>query len=83
VLYVGTFSKTMFPSLRLGFLVLPAQLVAEVQSPLEEMLRGGHRCEQLAMADFIESGQFSRHLGRMRGCTAAASRRCAWRCTST
>jgi GntR family transcriptional regulator/MocR family aminotransferase len=66
VLYVGTFSKTMFPSLRLGFLVLPAQLVASVQSPLEEMLRGGHRCEQLAMADFIESGQFSRHLGRMR-----------------
>jgi GntR family transcriptional regulator/MocR family aminotransferase len=30
------------------------------------MLRGGHRHEQLAMADFIESGQFSRHLGRMR-----------------
>ncbi|QNK68663.1 PLP-dependent aminotransferase family protein [Variovorax sp. PAMC26660] len=66
VLYVGTFSKTMFPSLRLGFLVLPEQLVAAVQSPLEEMLRGGHRHEQLAMADFIESGQFSRHLGRMR-----------------
>ncbi|MDM0005560.1 PLP-dependent aminotransferase family protein [Variovorax sp. J22G73] len=66
VLYVGTFSKTMFPSLRLGFVVLPAHLVASVQSPLEEMLRGGHRYEQLAMADFIESGQFSRHLGRMR-----------------
>jgi GntR family transcriptional regulator/MocR family aminotransferase len=66
VLYIGTFSKTMFPSLRLGFLVLPEQLMAAVQSPLEEMLRGGHRYEQLAMADFIESGQFSRHLGRMR-----------------
>jgi GntR family transcriptional regulator/MocR family aminotransferase len=66
VLYVGTFSKTMFPSLRLGFLVLPEQLVPAVQAPLEEMLRGGHRYEQLAMADFIESGQFSRHLGRMR-----------------
>ncbi|KQW56501.1 PLP-dependent aminotransferase family protein [Variovorax sp. Root411] len=66
VLYVGTFSKTMFPSLRLGFLVVPAQLLPAVQAPLEEMLRGGHRYEQLAMADFIESGQFSRHLGRMR-----------------
>ncbi|MFH0129944.1 PLP-dependent aminotransferase family protein, partial [Variovorax sp. VaC1] len=66
VLYVGTFSKTMFPSLRLGFLVLPEQLAAAVRAPLEEMLRGGHRHEQLAMADFIESGQFSRHLGRMR-----------------
>jgi len=66
VLYIGTFSKTMFPSLRLGFLVLPGPLMAAVQTPLEEMLRGGHRHEQLAMADFIESGQFSRHLGRMR-----------------
>ena len=66
VLYVGTFSKTMFPSLRLGFVVLPRQLVAVVQAALGEMLRGGHRHEQLAMAGFIESGQFSRHLGRMR-----------------
>uniref|UniRef100_UPI000D3CF07F MocR-like pyridoxine biosynthesis transcription factor PdxR n=1 Tax=unclassified Variovorax TaxID=663243 RepID=UPI000D3CF07F len=66
VLYVGTFSKTMFPSLRLGFLVLPAPLLAAVQAPLEEMLRGGQRHAQLAMADFIESGQFARHLGRMR-----------------
>jgi GntR family transcriptional regulator/MocR family aminotransferase len=66
VLYVGTFSKTMFPSLRLGFVVLPEPLMGAVQAPLEEMLRGGHRHEQLAMADFIESGQFSRHLGRMR-----------------
>ncbi|MGI4860960.1 MAG: PLP-dependent aminotransferase family protein [Janthinobacterium lividum] len=65
VLYVGTFSKTMFPSLRLGFLVLPEALVARVQTSLEDMLRGGHRYEQLALADFIESGQFGRHLGRM------------------
>ena len=66
VLYVGSFSKTMFPSLRLGFLVLPEALVMELQTPLQEMLRGGHRYEQLAMAEFVESGQFSRHLGRMR-----------------
>ena len=66
VLYVGTFSKTMFPSLRLGFLVLPEALAAEMQASVEEMLRGGHRYEQLALAEFIESGQFSRHLGRMR-----------------
>jgi GntR family transcriptional regulator/MocR family aminotransferase len=66
VLYVGTFSKTMFPSLRIGFLVLPATLVAQMKAPLDDMLRGGHRYEQLALAEFIESGQFSRHLGRMR-----------------
>ncbi|OZI53751.1 PLP-dependent aminotransferase family protein [Bordetella genomosp. 5] len=66
VLYVGTFSKTMFPSLRIGFLVLPRALAPAVAAPLGELLRGGHRHEQLALADFIESGQFSRHLGRMR-----------------
>ncbi|KQP21805.1 PLP-dependent aminotransferase family protein [Pseudorhodoferax sp. Leaf267] len=66
VLYVGTFSKTMFPALRLGFVVLPEALLPSVQAPLGEMLRGGHRPAQLALADFIESGQFSRHLGRMR-----------------
>ena len=66
VLYVGTFSKTLFPSLRLGFLVLPASLAAPAAALLREALRGGHRYEQLALAEFIESGQFSRHLGRMR-----------------
>lgn len=66
VLYVGTFSKTMFPSLRLGFLVLPNAATKALAAPLQHMLRGGHRIEQWAMADFMQSGQFTRHLGRMR-----------------
>ncbi|MFD4838856.1 PLP-dependent aminotransferase family protein [Achromobacter sp. NPDC058515] len=66
VLYVGTFSKTMFPALRLGFLVLPEAIAAQAMPSITEMLRGGHRLEQLTMAAFIENGQFSRHLGRMR-----------------
>ncbi|RDU97530.1 PLP-dependent aminotransferase family protein [Trinickia dinghuensis] len=66
VFYVGTFSKTLFPSLRLGFLVLPEALAAKAAPLLKETLRGGHRYEQLALAEFIESGQFTRHLGRMR-----------------
>lgn len=66
VLYVGTFSKTMFPALRIGFVVLPEAVLAAVRPPLAEMLRGGQRHAQLALADFIDSGQFSRHLGRMR-----------------
>jgi len=66
VLYVGTFSKTLFPSLRLGFLVMPEALLGRASALLRETLRGGHRYEQLALAEFIESGQFGRHLGRMR-----------------
>ena len=66
VLYVGTFSKTMFPALRLGFLVLPQAIAARAMPSIVEMLRGGHRLEQLTMAAFIDNGQFSRHLGRMR-----------------
>ncbi|CAB3921932.1 HTH-type transcriptional regulatory protein GabR [Achromobacter anxifer] len=66
VLYVGTFSKTMFPALRLGFLVLPEAIAAQAMPSIIEMMRGGHRLEQLTMAAFMENGQFSRHLGRMR-----------------
>ena len=66
VLYVGTFSKTMFPALRLGFLVVPERLLPQVETPLIDLLRGGHRLEQLAMVEFMRSGQFARHLGRMR-----------------
>lgn len=66
VLYVGSFSKTMFPALRVGFVVLPGAIAEHAAVALQEMLRGGHRLEQLALAHFIESGEFGRHLGRMR-----------------
>ncbi|CAB3797113.1 HTH-type transcriptional regulatory protein GabR [Paraburkholderia ultramafica] len=66
VLYVGSFSKTMFPALRVGFVVLPRAIAAHTAVALQAMLRGGHRLEQLALAHFIESGEFGRHLGRMR-----------------
>ncbi|WP_233833627.1 MocR-like pyridoxine biosynthesis transcription factor PdxR [Paraburkholderia sp. ZP32-5] len=66
VLYVGSFSKTMFPALRIGFVVLPRPIAARAAVALQEMLRGGHRLEQLALAHFIDSGEFGRHLGRMR-----------------
>ena len=56
----------MFPALRLGFLVLPEDVMAAERPSLAEMLRGGNRPLQLALTDFIESGQYGRHLGRMR-----------------
>ncbi|MET0403823.1 MAG: PLP-dependent aminotransferase family protein [Cystobacter sp.] len=66
VLYVGTFSKTLFPALRLGFMVVPARLSGPVSLALGELSRRGRIAEQLAVADFIESGMYSRHLRRMR-----------------
>lgn len=66
VFYLGSFSKTMFPTLRIGFLVLPKNVMLEAQSVLPELLQGGNQLQQLALSDFITSGEFGRHLGRMR-----------------
>lgn len=66
VLYVGSFSKTMFPSLRLGYLVLPERVMQQQSEAIANLLRGGNIHTQLGLAIFIQSGQYSRHLTRMR-----------------
>ncbi len=66
VIYVGTFAKSVFPALRLGFIIVPSDLrdkfwaarrTADVHPPL---------LEQMALADFIVGGHYARHLRRMR-----------------
>ncbi len=66
VIYVGTFSKTLMPALRIGYMVLPPQLcermrkakyTADVHSPV---------LEQRTLAEFLASGSFERHIRRMR-----------------
>ena len=66
VIYIGTFSKVLFPSLRLGYLIVPTKLLngfiatrrfIDVHIPL---------LEQMALADFITEGHFARHLRKMR-----------------
>jgi len=62
VIYVGTFSKIMFPSLRLGYLVLPFPLVSACR---EWKRLGDHHSSsvhQLALMRFIESGELERHI---------------------
>jgi GntR family transcriptional regulator / MocR family aminotransferase len=66
VLYLGTFSKTMFPGLRLGYLVVPPAAAEPLASIYGALQRHGRQMEQVALADFIIEGRYTRHLNRMR-----------------
>jgi len=66
VIYVGTFSKTMFPSLRLGFCVVPDPLVDAVVNARAVADRNSPILDQAALAGFIEGGHYDRHLRRVR-----------------
>jgi GntR family transcriptional regulator/MocR family aminotransferase len=64
VLYAGSFSKVLFPGLRLGYLVVPERLVERF---VEHTLHGGQgRLEQAVVTRFMAEGHFARHLKRMR-----------------
>ncbi|MFF4621524.1 MocR-like pyridoxine biosynthesis transcription factor PdxR [Nonomuraea jabiensis] len=66
VVYCGTASKTLAPGLRLGWMVVPPQLVADVAAAKLLADRGSPVIDQLAFADFLGRGEFDRHLRRMR-----------------
>ena len=66
VVYIGSFSKTMFPSLRLGFLVLPPELVEAFRRARSVIDGHSPVTEQAVLADFITEGHFARHIRRMR-----------------
>jgi GntR family transcriptional regulator/MocR family aminotransferase len=66
VIYVGTFSKVMFPAMRLGYLVLPKDLVPAFAVAREATDTCSSGLYQEVMADFIREGHFARHIGRMR-----------------
>ncbi len=66
VIYINTFSKTIAPSLRIGYMVLPKDLIARFQETV-----GFYACtvpvfEQLFLADFLDSGDFERLIRRLR-----------------
>ncbi len=66
VIYVGTFSKSLFPSLRLGYLLAPPALVDTLNSIMNKLLNGVPTSTQAVVAEFIDEGHFAAHLRRMR-----------------
>lgn len=66
VIYIGSFSKTLFPALRLGYLVLPKALVVKAAALLQSVHGDVALLPQAVTADFISEGHFGRHLRKMR-----------------
>src|SRR5699024_10694606 len=64
--YLGTFSKTLFPGLRMGFMVLPKALSSHLALALSEMYREGRLIDQAVLADFMAEGHYTTHIRRMR-----------------
>jgi len=71
VIYVGTFSKVMFPALRLGWLVVPKDLVPAFRAARDALDTCSPMLPQRAMTDFIRDGHLARHIRRMRVLYAA------------
>jgi GntR family transcriptional regulator / MocR family aminotransferase len=66
VIYAGSFSKTIFPALKIGYIVVPSGLVDICNEKAAIYQRGFTITSQMVVNDFITEGHFSRHLKKMR-----------------
>ncbi|WP_062064318.1 MocR-like pyridoxine biosynthesis transcription factor PdxR [Cellvibrio sp. OA-2007] len=71
VIYLGTFSKTLFPALRIGFMLVPKGLATAFYGMLRLGHLRGRSADQLALAEFLRAGHFAQHLKKMRRLYAA------------
>lgn len=66
VIYVGTFSKSLFPSLRLGFALVPERMVETFDRMFDTWISGPSTATQAIVADFMDEGHFATHIRLMR-----------------
>lgn len=66
VIYIGSVSKTLAPALRIGWVLTPQSLLQDLSQAKLDADRGSSGIDQLALAEFIESGHLDRHLRRTR-----------------
>ena len=66
VIYVGTFSKSLFPSLRLGFALVPERMVEAFERMFDTWASGPSTATQAIVAEFMDEGHFATHIRLMR-----------------
>lgn len=66
VLYLGTFSKTLFPAIRIGYIILPQVVAPAFRVHFQRAFLRGRSIEQKALARFVAEGYFAQHVRRMR-----------------
>ena len=66
VIYLGTFSRSVMPGLRISYMVLPESLMELYRREYRDLGTGASTLEQLVLREFILQGDFARHLNRMR-----------------
>jgi len=66
VIYLGTFSKTLYPGIRLSYMVVPKSMATRMKMAHSELYRGGYGLVQLTLAAFIREGHYAAHVRRMR-----------------
>jgi GntR family transcriptional regulator / MocR family aminotransferase len=66
VIYLGTFSKTLYPGIKLAYMTVPTNQIDAFSSALYDLQRPGQMMMQATLADFIEQGHFASHMRRLR-----------------